>query len=66
MSKDNWEVVGAGGGLLDALIPGPIHTIVRDTNSGVAREVYHMRDEKVGEAIANGQFTSRDVSICNK
>lgn len=63
MSKDKWEEVGPSDGL-GAFIPGPRHTIVRNTETGEAREVYHYGD--VGEAIANGQFTGRDVSACDK
>jgi len=63
MSKDKWEEVGLCNGL-GAFIPGPSHTIVRNTETGEAKEVYHSGD--VGEAIANGQFTDRDVSVCDK
>jgi hypothetical protein len=62
--SDKWEEVGPGDGLLGAFIPGPSHTIVRNTETGEAREVYHSGD--LGEAIENGQFTSRDVSVCNR
>jgi len=63
MSTDKWDVVGPSDGL-GAFIPGPDHTIVVNTETGEAREVYHTGD--VGEAIANGQFTSRDVSVCDR
>jgi hypothetical protein len=63
MSKDKWEEVGPSDGL-GTFIPGPSHTIVRNTETGEAREVYHSGD--VGEAIEKGQFTERDVSVCDK
>lgn len=63
MTKDKWEKVGSGDGLIGGLF-GPTHTIVRNTETGEAKEVYHSGD--LGEAIANGQFTDRDVSVCDK
>jgi hypothetical protein len=63
MSNDKWEIVGQSEGL-GAFIPGPTKTIVRNTKTGKAREVYHMGD--VGEAIRKGQFTDRDVSSFDK
>ena len=64
MSLNKWEEVGSSDGLLGSIIPGPSHTIVRNTETGEAKEVYHTGN--VGEAIANGQFTERDVSVCDK
>lgn len=58
-----WERVGSGEGL-GGLVPGPKHTIVRNTETGEAREVYHTGD--LGEAIEDGQFTDRDVSRHDK
>ena len=43
MSKDKWEEVGPSDGL-GAFIPGPSHTIVRNTETGEAKEVYHSGD----------------------
>lgn len=63
MSNDKWEVVGPSDGL-GAFIPGPTHTIVRNSETGEAKEVYHSGD--VGDGIKNGQFTDRDVSVCDK
>ena len=63
MINDKWEKVGSGDGLIGGFI-GPTHTIVRNTETGEAKEVYHSGD--LGEAIANGQFTDRDVSVCDK
>jgi hypothetical protein len=60
--SNKWEIIGSGDGL-SSFIPGPDHTIVRDTETGIAKEVY---GDNVGEAIANGQFTDRDVSQFNK
>jgi hypothetical protein len=65
MGGDKWEEVGPGGGLGD-ILPGPMHTIVRNTETGEAREVYHDSGQDVGDAIAQGQFTDRDVSACDK
>lgn len=64
MSKDNWGKVGSSRGFLDAVLPGPSHSIVRNTETGEAKEVYHSDD--IGKAIANGQFTDRDVSRFDK
>lgn len=66
MSKDKWEHVGPSDGVLGSIIPGPVHDIVRNTETGEAREVYHWSDQDVGDAISKGQFTDRDVSICDK
>lgn len=63
-NKDNWEKVGPSGGFLDAVLPGPSHSIVRNTETGEAKEVYSTGD--IGKAIANGQFTDRDVSRFDK
>ena len=48
----------------ESVLPGPSHSIVRNTETGVAKEVYHGED--IGKAIADGQFTDRVVSRFDK
>lgn len=60
-----WESVGPSDGL-GAFIPGPSHEIVVNTDTGEAREVYVGSGQTTGEAIENGQFTDRDVSVCDR
>lgn len=63
--SEKWESVGPSDGL-GAFIPGPSHEIVVNTETGEAREVYIGSNQTAGEAISNGQFTDRDVSVCNR
>lgn len=62
---DKWKDLGSSEGL-GALIPGPAHRAVLDTESGKAKEVYVGNNQTVGEAIENGQFTGRDMSHRDK
>lgn len=58
--SNKYEVIGSTDGL-SAFIPGPDHYAVR-SDDGTVREVYVGSNQTVGEAIAKGQFTDRDMS----
>ena len=60
----HWKEVGPTSGLA-AFIPGPDTYAVENTDTGEVSEVYVGRDQTPGEAIANGQFTDRDLSHMN-
>ena len=63
--SNEWDKVGSSEGL-SVLIPGPTHEVVRNHDTGEAREIYKGSSQTTGEAIKNGQFTDRDVSNMNK
>jgi hypothetical protein len=66
MSSDKWEKVGPSGGIMDLIIPLTRHEIVRNTETGKAKEICIGLGETTGEAIEKGQFTDRDVSACDR
>ncbi len=62
---NKWEHTGPGGHILDRVIDtvtlGVLGTkeVVRNTETGEYREVYVGHDQKVGDAVAKGQFIDK-------